>query len=106
LAEAGLAISTAIAAAVQVVLLTWAFSKKHAALPWTQFGRGLTKICAATLVMIPCAAGALWLCSPGESRWHDLLGVTAAVTAGLLSFLLTAHLLGSQELRMLIGKQE
>ena len=51
MAEAGLAVSTSLAAAVQMFVLMAIFSRRHAPLDWRQLGRTAARTILATLVM-------------------------------------------------------
>ena len=72
MAEAGLAVSTSIAAAVQLVVLTAIFSRRQAPLGWRQLVATTARTVLATLVMAGVVYGALqWM--PAGARLTDQL---------------------------------
>jgi putative peptidoglycan lipid II flippase len=100
LAERGLAVSTAVAASVQVVLLTVLFSRRCCPLLWPQLRVSLTKGGLATLVMTL----AVMLCcrllpaSVEASRWEQGLQLSVAIATGVVAYLAAAWMLGMPEL--------
>jgi putative peptidoglycan lipid II flippase len=101
LAERGLAVSTSIAAALQVVLLARAFSRSLSPLAWAPLRDTLTKGAVSTAVMSGAVLAVQLAWPPVEARSALALQVASAITAGIAAYLATAWLLSIRELRML-----
>jgi putative peptidoglycan lipid II flippase len=116
LAERGLAISTALAASVQVILLAALFSRSGSVFLWTELRTTLAKGTLATLAM--ATAVVLWQqWSPldASSATGDLVAASSmaqasdlllAIVVGAGAYLLTAWLLGMPELATLAGTRQ
>jgi putative peptidoglycan lipid II flippase len=102
-AEAGLATSTSIAAAVQLVVLTAIFSRRQAPLGWRQLIATTARTVLATLVMAGAVCGALqWI--PAGARFTDqLMRVCVPIACGAGAYCGTYLLLGGRELGMLLS---
>jgi putative peptidoglycan lipid II flippase len=99
LAELGLATSTAIAAAVQVVMLALTFSRNCSPLAWRELATTLAKSAIAATAM---AAVVLFVQHhPGSPRSLQLV---LAIGAGAAVYLAAAWLLGMPELRLLVSR--
>ncbi len=106
LAERGLAISTALAASVQAVLLTALFSRTGSPLVWPELRATLAKGTVATLAMVLAVSicrqiSPAVLGSTAQQSGHLLL----AISAGAAAYLLVAWLLGMPELAVLARRR-
>jgi len=101
LAEAGLAISTAVAAGVQVGLLAVLFSRRVENLPWASLLNSVLKTAASTVVMTAAGLATLSAIDPGPQLAIKLarVGLPLIVCGGL--FLALARLLRTQEASLL-----
>lgn len=104
LAEAGLAVSTSVAAALQVVWLSVLFSLRHARLDWRDLAHGVAQTGLLTLAMAGTVMALLsWL--PTGSWLVEIMRIGAAVAVGIGLFLLLARLLRMPELGLLFGRR-
>jgi putative peptidoglycan lipid II flippase len=103
MAEAGLAASTSVAAAVQTLVLMTIFSRRHAPLGW----RALLATAARTILSTLVMAGAVYLAlaqMPGGDRFTDqLIRVGVPVASGAAVYCGVYWLLGGRELGMLVS---
>lgn len=103
LAEAGLATSTAIAATVQVVVLTVLFSRRHAALRW----RSLFATAVRTVLSTSAMGAVVYATSAhgsGDGRLAvQLVHVGIPIALGAVVYCGGYRLLGGRELSMLMG---
>jgi putative peptidoglycan lipid II flippase len=103
LAEVGFAISTSVAAAVQVLILMTIFSRRRAPLGWRPLLATAARTMLSTLVM----AGVVHLTlaqMPGAYRLVDqLICVGAPVISGAAAYCGSYWLLGGRELGMLVS---
>jgi putative peptidoglycan lipid II flippase len=106
LAERGLAISTAIAATVQMVLLMATFSQAVYPLPWRTLGDTLMKCAIATLAMAVAVLAVQRLIPVGDDRASLTLQLIAAIGAGAVVYLTAARLLRTPELGLLLSRRE
>ncbi len=106
LAEGGLAISTTVAAAVQVFVLTAVFSRRQAPLGWRLLAATAARTILATLVM----AGVVYVAflqMPSTGRLvSQLLQVSIPVLLGAAAYCGSYRLLGGRELDMLVSGKE
>jgi putative peptidoglycan lipid II flippase len=77
----GIALATALAAVVNIAMLSVAFSKKHGAMDWKGIGQSLSKMAIASLGMA-LVCGVILLCVRFDQLEHKV--IQAAVLAGLL----------------------
>ncbi|MCA9069585.1 MAG: polysaccharide biosynthesis C-terminal domain-containing protein, partial [Planctomycetaceae bacterium] len=97
----GLALSTALAAMVQVLLVTWAFQGQVGQLAWREFGRTLLRVIVATSLM----ALACYATIAGLKEWDiasRFWNVLAPVVVSVVVYFVSARLLNLQELALLI----
>ena len=101
LAERGLALSTSIAAGVQVIALLLAFSRDGCRLTWDRLAATLLRSGVATAVMgaATFATGAALPASAG-----DFTRLALPVAAGVAVYLAVLRSLRAPELRMLTGR--
>lgn len=107
LQERGLALATAICAMIQVVWLASGLRRNIPELRWSPIVGGIAKTGLATAFM----GGALYalMCLLGKQSWyHDVAGVQLALLlfVGVVSFTACARLLGIDELRLLLRRQD
>jgi putative peptidoglycan lipid II flippase len=105
MAEAGLALATAVSAAVQVFLLTAIFSRRKASLDH----RGLCVTVARTVVATLVMSGLVWFAleqMPVSGRLTlQAVRVCVPATLGVAGYCLAYWLLGGRELGMLLGRK-
>jgi len=101
LAEAGLAVATAVSAAIQASLLALLFSRRKSPLDWPILGATTARAALATLVMAAAGYTTLHFIPPTDGLLNDLARVFAPLVAGVVVFLATYWLLGGRELGML-----
>ncbi len=103
--ERALALSTATAATVQVVVLTAIFSRARSALDWPELRATMAKGIAATAVMalVVLIVANLWPPS-AASRGQQAAHLTMLVAAGGVAYLAGARLLGMKELAALVPR--
>jgi putative peptidoglycan lipid II flippase len=100
-AEAGLAISTAFSAAVQLLWLLAIFTRRAAPLDGKALRAMLLRTLAATALMSAVCLTALHL-MPATTGWRfELLRVFVPLLAGAVVYAAAYHLLGGRELKML-----
>lgn len=106
LAEAGLAVATAIAAAVQMFVLMTVFSHRHARLGWRHLTATALRTLVSTLVMASVVQATL-VQMPGNGRLlENLLQVGLPIGLGAVAYCVVYWLLGGRELGMLVGAKE
>jgi putative peptidoglycan lipid II flippase len=104
LGERGLAISTAVAAGVQVVVLAVAFSRVAGPLPWRSMADTMGRGMAATAVMAATAGIVGTLITLGSAgRAPQMLTLLLTIAAGAGAYLVTARLLHMSELDVLLA---
>ncbi len=101
-AEAGLAVSTSIAAAVQLVVLMAIFSRRQAPLGWWQLAATTARTVLATLVMAGVVYGVLQWTPAGTRLMDQLVQVCVPIVCGAAAYCGTYLLLGGRELGMLV----
>jgi len=103
LGECGLALSTSLAAMVQLAGLALAFDRDERTLTWHALGRSVWQSAVATAGM--AAACVLVLAAlPSDGNW-TLLRVVGPVAAGMVAVFVIARLLGMYELSLLLPKR-
>jgi putative peptidoglycan lipid II flippase len=104
LAEAGLAVATSVAAALQLLLLMAAFSRHRSSLGWRSLAATAARAVAATLPMaIAVYLVSTWLPS-NAGLSGKLLQVILPLTAGVVVYAATYRALGGQEIKMLLTR--
>ncbi len=106
LAEAGLAVSTSVAAVVQLSLLAAILARRAVPLDWRLLAATVARTVAATAAMT-LAGYAVLRAVPAPTRLReDLVQVLLPFLAGAAAYV-TAHLLlGGREIRMAMGRHE
>ena len=105
LAEAGLAVATSVAAAMQVAWLVTLFSRRHARLNLRDLAGGLGRTCLLAVAMAAAVAAVLVWLPAGPGRLGDVVRIAAAVGVGLGLYLGLARLLRMPELGLLLGRR-
>ena len=103
LEEAGLGVSTALSAAVEVFALAAVFSRRKAPLRWRAIGLTAARTAGATCLMAVVAAAALHAIPPSAGLVNALLRVAAPVLCGATVYLVAYWLFGGRELQMLLA---
>jgi putative peptidoglycan lipid II flippase len=104
LGTAGLAIATALSAAIQLVLLAVFFSLRYAALDWPRLGRTALITALATAAMGLVCYGSIRRLGPLDGIAGRLVMVVAPLTASAAAFFAAYWLLGGDELALLTGR--
>lgn len=86
LAEAGLAVSTSVAAAAQVLGLVALFSRRHARLDWSDLWGGVWRSGLLTLVMAAAVMAASPGCRPARPGWAKRYGSPPRWASGRACF--------------------
>lgn len=106
MAEAGLALSTAISAAVQLAVLLGLFTAKYAALHWRELIATIIRsLVACGLMAATCYFALKWFPS-GAHLSTKVLRVGVPVLVGSFAYLAAYRLLGGREIMMLWSGQE
>jgi putative peptidoglycan lipid II flippase len=105
MAESGLALSTSLAAILQLLLLMALFARRFGALGWRELFRTLGTTLIATLALLIAGGIALWLIPRDPPLGSRLAEVFVPLTAGGLSFLGVSWLLRAPELALLLGRE-
>ena len=103
LAEAGLAVSTSVSAAVQVFVLIAVFARRRAPLGWRLLSATVLRTILATLVMVVVVQIALARTPVGESLVDQLIRVGVPIALGAIAYAGSYWLLGGREMGMLVG---
>ena len=103
LAEAGLAVSTSVSAAIQVLVLVAIFSRRHAPLDWRGLAVTATHTILSTLVMGAVVLLVLARMPEGDGLISQVLRVGAPLIAGMAAYCGSYWLLGGRELGMLLS---
>lgn len=102
LAEVGLALSTALAAMLQLVLLTFVFARRYRSLNWQSLARSIAQIVAATAAMSGTVIAILRSLRP-EADWStQAVHLALAIAAGAGVFVVISWIIGSEELSLLL----
>ncbi|NIL97953.1 MAG: murein biosynthesis integral membrane protein MurJ [Planctomycetales bacterium] len=105
LAEAGLAVSTAVAAALQVGWLAVAFARKSGHLDWWEMSGTLLRSIVATAAMYGAGLAVLGSLPDDGGLTHQMVAVLAPLIVCLAVYLAVSHALGSGEWRLLTSRQ-
>jgi putative peptidoglycan lipid II flippase len=103
LAEAGLAVATAVAAGVQGLVLVVLFSRRKSPLLWPALLGTTVRTLVATLAMAAAASATLAWIPAAESLGNELLRVALPLGAAFVTYLAVYVLLGGREPRMLLS---
>ena len=107
LAEAGLAVATAISAAVQACLLAVLFSRYKSRLNWPLLAVTAARTALSSLLMATSCYTALWLIPPADGLLNELARVFVPLVSGVVVFFAAHWLLRGPELGILaIGVDE
>jgi putative peptidoglycan lipid II flippase len=104
LAEVGLAVSTSVAATLQVALLAGLFSRSRCRLDWPRLRGTLSRTLVSTAAMSATVLGALELVPKSPHFSNALLRVVLPMAAGIVVYFATYWLVRGPELRMLAGR--
>jgi putative peptidoglycan lipid II flippase len=106
LAEIGLAVSTAIAAGVQVVLLATTFSRTASRLAWCALAGSLAQgaTAAAAMAIAVLTVGSWFPADAYATRTAQALQLSWTIGLGAGVYLMTAWLLGMRELGILFSR--
>ena len=102
-AEAGLAVATSLAAAVQVVVLMAIFTRRHAPLDWPRLAATAARTVLSALVMGAVVELALMGVPTATGLTSKMLQVVVPIALGSVAYCGTYRLLGGRELGMLVG---
>ncbi|MCC7085471.1 MAG: murein biosynthesis integral membrane protein MurJ [Pirellulales bacterium] len=110
LAELGMAASTAIAAALQLVMLLAMFSRSHVAMPWRMILVSLARMLVATFAMALVGWLVLRALPPvisasHQMNWTVIVRVAAPLLACVVTYLLLIAIFGRAEWRQLISRE-
>lgn len=98
LAESGLALATALTAALQVVLLTWGLRRWLIGVGWQRVRRVAVRSLIASAVMAVAVLAASRFLSPtGEGVWERLAAVGIPLAVGVGTYLALSAVLGLKE---------
>ena len=103
MAEAGLAVSTSLAAAVQVFVLMAIFSRRQAPLHWRDLSATAARTILSTAVMAAIVYFALDWTPAGLRLWAQIVHVFVPIALGMAGYCGAYWLLGGRELGMLLG---
>jgi putative peptidoglycan lipid II flippase len=106
MAEAGLALATALAAMLQMVLLTAWFARRFGDLGWRALARTTLTTLAGSGAMLVCGYAALRLAPKGTQFNSQMARVAAPLMLGGLAFVGVSWLLGATELGFLFGRSQ
>jgi putative peptidoglycan lipid II flippase len=101
LAEAGLALSTSLAAGLQLALLVWFFSRSFGSLHWRELGITLRSTSLATAALLAAGGAALWSMPSNLQIGSELAGVFCPLLAGGGAFFLVSWWLRAPELGLI-----
>lgn len=97
LAEAGLALSTSLAAMLQVGLLLVWFSRQRSPIAWRDLAGAALNAVLATSAMLAAGLATRWAIGPGDEGWRRLAEVLGPLASGGGAFFLAAWLLKAPE---------
>lgn len=106
LAEAGLALSTSLAAGVQLALLMTWFSRRFRSLHWRELTGTLLKTLLATAAMTATVSLLDWLMPQGDVLGSQLVAVFCPLVLGGLSFFAVSWWLRAPELELLTARKK
>jgi putative peptidoglycan lipid II flippase len=106
LAENGLAIATAIAAGVQVVLLTTTFSRAASRIEWSELSSTLSRCTVAAVAMsvVVFVLQSFVFAVVDITRTRQAIELSLTILAGMIFYLGVTWLWGMPELKLLIGR--
>ena len=104
MAEAGLALSTSLAAAFQLALLLVLFARNFGSLDWSKLARTFFSTLIATIAMLGAGAAALWFTPHDLALDSKLAGVVCPLIAGGVSFVAVSWCCRAPELELLVGR--
>lgn len=104
LAEAGLALSTSLAAFFQLTLLMVSFARRFGSLRWRALADTLLRTLLAAAIMAAVTAVLEWLMPPGDTLSRQSIKVLCPVAFGGVSFLAVSWWLRAPEFELLIGR--
>jgi putative peptidoglycan lipid II flippase len=103
-AELGLAMSTSVSAAVQVLVLIAIFSRRRAPLAWRRLAATTIRAILSTLAMATVVQFMVWASPPDNGHLAvQLLRVGVPLVAGMATYCAVYPLLGGRELGMLLS---
>jgi putative peptidoglycan lipid II flippase len=105
LGESGLAVSTAISAVVQVVVLAVMFSRRHIGLAWRELAITAGRTLAASVVMGVVAVVVLKGLPVHEDLSNALVRVVGPMAAAAAVYVAILALIGRSEWRDLLGRE-
>ncbi len=105
MAEAGLALSTSIAATVQVFVLVWLFTQSAAPILWKSLLVSAARTLLATVAMTATVLGTISLTAGGQGSLARLLEVATPVTVAIGVYGAVAWLLRADELQLILGSK-
>ena len=103
IAERGLAVATSVSAAVQVVVLTFIFSRRRSPLRWTSLTATIVRTLLATAAMAAAGYTALAWLPPGTGLTHKLVEVAVPLAVCMLVYAAVYRATRGPELSMLLG---
>jgi len=106
LAEAGLAVATAVAAGVQVLLLAAIFSRRKSPLDWRALAGTAARTILATLLMAGAGYTTLALIPPAPGLANELARVFVPIISSTAVFFSACWFLKGGELQLLLGGRE
>jgi putative peptidoglycan lipid II flippase len=106
MAEAGLALSTSLAAMLQLVVLLAFFTRRFGRLRWRELAATVRTTLSATAAMLAAGGGVLWLAPRGSHLGAELADVFLPIAAAGLAFMAVSWLLRAPELELLTGRRE
>jgi len=103
LAEAGLAVSTTVAASIQVLILMRLFSRQKASLGWPALAATTLRTLLATAVMAAAGCAAIWLLPARPGLAGQIAAVLVPLAVSAAAYVGTYCCLRGQEVRMLLS---
>ncbi|MBS0264052.1 MAG: murein biosynthesis integral membrane protein MurJ, partial [Planctomycetes bacterium] len=104
LAERGLALSTALSAMIQVVLLSWLIQQRIGRLDWRRLAVTTGKAAMATVAMAVAYQGVWRFSPPPTGKTAEGLWMSAAILVATVVYFLVARLVGIEELQLLLRR--
>jgi putative peptidoglycan lipid II flippase len=104
LGEGALALSTSLAAVLQLGLLLIIFQRRHRVLSVRSLRRGFSGTLAATAMLAAAILLLRAVILPGSSWWHRAAVLAAEIGVGGIAFFATAGLLKLPETSVILGR--
>lgn len=104
MAEAGLALSTSLAAIVQLVMLVALFARRYGGLDWHGLALTSGTTLVATVAMLATGGTVLWLSPSDALVSSQLIGVFVPIAVGGLTFAGISWAMRAPELELLTGR--